>query len=380
MTWLVQDLVSGEVRESQQAAAPMIPASTTKLVTSAAVLADLHGAGGWWSTELTVPAQEWGKGQVSVLNLQGSADPTFSLTGKGNSLEQLAAQAAANGVHEVSTVALDDQILQPESWQDAAIEEPMAAFMPQEWLERRPASDAAWRRQLGTALVRALEDAGITVKDPRPVPFANTQPYEGVASVQSPEPADFLAATLRPSDNLRAEELLASVAAKPDGPGTLEAAGKRALALIYGWGVQTTGTELHDGSGLSRDNRLTARALVDLLAVMYRTGGTATPYPDALATFLADANPYAAALPHAGVGGSKYGPGGTLSDRLVGSGLDVRAKTGTLPGVSSLAGYVVGKSGHPLAFAVLMNGPETAPTLEMRAAQDRWVRAIAAQY
>ncbi|GHF94909.1 D-alanyl-D-alanine carboxypeptidase [Deinococcus piscis] len=380
---MVQDLVTGEVRESLNPHTPMIPASTTKLVTAAAVLGDLGGMKGWWSTELTVPAAEWGKAQVSALTLRGSVDPTLSITGSSNSLTELATEAAASGIREVGQVQLADGILDPVSWQDAVIETPMAAFMPQEWLERRPSSPAAFRTELHTALIRALEDAGIRVTDPAlaaPIVPSAESPAEGVASTQSAGPADMLAATLRPSDNLRAEELLASVAARPDGTGTLQTAGQRAANILRGWGVDTSGIELHDGSGLSRDNRLTARALVDLLDVMYRTGGTRQPYPDPLAVFEKNANPYAEALAHAGVGGSKYGRGGTLNGRLVGSDLDVRAKTGTLPGVSSLAGYVVGQSGHPLAFAVLMNGPETAPILELRAVQDDWVRAIAGQY
>lgn len=386
VTLLVQDLVTGEVRESLAPQAAMIPASTTKLVTAAAVLADLNGTGGWWSTELTVPADEWGQPHVSVLTLRGTLDPTLTVASTDNSLHNLAAQAAARGIREVDKAALEGGPLQPGSWQDALIGSPMTAFMLQEWLERQPESGADAYRELHAALIGALEDAGIQVSDPAPpapsliATGGNNQGTEGVASVQSPGPSDFLAETLRPSDNLRAEELLATLAARPGQPGTLEAAGKRATELLRGWGVDTRKVELHDGSGLSRDNSLSARALVDLLDVMYRTGGTGHPYRDPLATFNGHANPYAEALAHAGVGGSKYGRGGTLSGRLVGSGLDVRAKTGTLPGVSSLAGYVVGQSGHPLAFAVLMNGPETAPILELRAVQDEWLRVVAAQY
>ncbi|MCD0170229.1 D-alanyl-D-alanine carboxypeptidase, partial [Deinococcus sp. 23YEL01] len=56
---------------------------------------------------------------------------------------------------------------------------------------------------------------------------------------------------------------------------------------------------------------------------------------------------------------------------------DVRAKTGTLPGVSALAGYVTGRSGRTLVFAVLMNGSEDTPILTLRAVQDRVVQAMA---
>lgn len=384
VTFLVQDLVTGEVRESQAALKPMIPASTTKLVTAAATLGDLNGLGGWWSTELTVPSSEWGQAEVSELTLSGSVDPTLSLSGTNNSLQALAVQASAKGLRQVGVVRLDDDLIQPDSWQGSVIDTPMVAFMPQEWLENRPTHAEAFAAEIRTALIDALEDAGITVENNATpsvaLPTPQTTEQEGIASVKSDGPAEFLAATLRPSDNLRAEELLASAGAQPDGEGTLQAAGTRAVEILSGWGIDTRGATLHDGSGLSRENRLSARTLVDLLEVMYRTGGTGQSYADPLAVFNANANSYAEALPHAGVGGSKYGRGGTLNNRLVGTGLDVRAKTGTLPGSSNLAGYVMGHSGHPLAFAIHMNGPETAPILELRAAQDEWIQAIAAQY
>ena len=65
--------------------------------------------------------------------------------------------------------------------------------------------------------------------------------------------------------------------------------------------------------------------------------------------------------------------GGTLSNRL--RGLNVRAKTGTLPGVSSLAGYVRARSGHLLAFSILLDRTQ-ANTLELRAFQDELLRAL----
>lgn len=57
----------------------------------------------------------------------------------------------------------------------------------------------------------------------------------------------------------------------------------------------------------------------------------------------------------------------------------MRAKTGTLPGVSSLAGYVTAKSGHTLAFALMMNGPDDTPILTLRALLDETVAVLAAE-
>ncbi|MFD1731257.1 D-alanyl-D-alanine carboxypeptidase [Deinococcus malanensis] len=94
-------------------------------------------------------------------------------------------------------------------------------------------------------------------------------------------------------------------------------------------------------------------------------------------------NAFIEALPQAGTGEDlprHDGRGGTLALRLQGSGLDVRAKTGTLPGVSALAGYLTASSGRPLVFVVLMNGPESAPILTLRDAQDRVVQVLADAY
>lgn len=69
--------------------------------------------------------------------------------------------------------------------------------------------------------------------------------------------AKFLAATLRPSDNLWAEELLATLARRPAGNGTLAGGLARERAFLGRIGVDLSGVVLADGSGLSREDRLT---------------------------------------------------------------------------------------------------------------------------
>ena len=65
----VLDLETGRPLVSAQGDTPMIPASTMTLLTGAAVLAERGGAGGWWSTELTAPAGELGRAELSHLTL-----------------------------------------------------------------------------------------------------------------------------------------------------------------------------------------------------------------------------------------------------------------------------------------------------------------------
>jgi serine-type D-Ala-D-Ala carboxypeptidase/endopeptidase (penicillin-binding protein 4) len=105
-----------------------------------------------------------------------------------------------------------------------------------------------------------------------------------------------------------------------------------------------------DGSGLSRQNRTTPHDVVDLLVGLDRSEA---------------AGPMRVSLAVAG-------KAGTLSDRMRRSAAKgrCRAKTGTLNGVSNLAGYCHSRSGARLAFAFLMNGVSvyTAHTLQDRMA------------
>lgn len=411
---LVQDLTTGQTLQTRRPDTPFIPASTVKLVVGAATLHDRGGADGWWSSELTVPAAQLGRMRVKAVTLRGSGDPSLGVAGQDYSLRALAKQAYARGLRAVGEVRLDDARLDPDSWQAAPIGVPMTALRLTEWHDAPPPSGDTARQRLGAALIAELRRAGISVASvrvgqaapfrpyvapprtdergrplaPDPLVPPERRPEQAVASVRSGPGARLVAAVLRPSDNLLAEELLATLALRPAGNGTLAGALARERALLGRMGVDLSGVVLADGSGLSRDNRLTPRALTGLLRVMYDLPYPLSGTPDEGggfpgAVYRQRQNAFVEALPQGGTGENvpaHDGRGGTLARRFLGTGLDVRAKTGTLPGVSSLAGYVTASSGRPLAFALLMNGPPDSPILTLRALQDEVVGVLAAAY
>jgi D-alanyl-D-alanine carboxypeptidase/D-alanyl-D-alanine-endopeptidase (penicillin-binding protein 4) len=140
----------------------------------------------------------------------------------------------------------------------------------------------------------------------------------------------------RTSDNLAAECLLRCLAVARRGkPGSASAGGDIVREYLSTAGIDTTRMIVADGSGVSRYNLVSARALVRLLAAM-----------DARKD-LRDL--WRASLPLAGY----YG---TLSGRMKGTPAvgNLAAKTGTLEGVSSLSGYVTTADGEPLAFSIMM--------------------------
>lgn len=409
---LVMDVDTGKVLAALKPDHPRIPASTMKMVIAAAILADRGGQDAWWSTELTVPAGEVGQSEVSELIISGSGDPTLSAANGSNSLQALAQQVKAAGITTVGQIKLNTSGLKAGHFKEnTVLGLPMPAVRLVEWEKSPPQTAQEAQDRLGKTLIYQLKKAGVMVTLPEIGQAAAYKPYvpeprqdeegnplppdpliplqyrqpQGVASVRSGAPTKFLYSVLRPSHNLRAEALLATLALRTGADGTLKSALSEAKTILDQRHIDTSDITLADGSGLSRKNRLTARFLGDLLKRMYDL-----PYlVDAIQIEGSDfpsewykkrQNIFVESLAQAGTGEDvkNYGGrGGTLAKRLVNSGLDVRAKTGTLPGVSALAGYLTTKKGQHLAFVILMNGPNTSPILEMRAVQDRMLKEMA---
>lgn len=151
------------------------------------------------------------------------------------------------------------------------------------------------------------------------------------------------------SQNLFAECLIKSLAAygaggqRGDTPGSWDVGVRVVVREMERLGVDPRGASIRDGSGLSHENRLTARQVVAVLAAMAR-GPDARPFLDSLA---------------------QPGQPGTMRSqfadrRLLGR---MRGKTGTIQGVKALAGCIDTADGGMLAFALLVNGaaPDALP-------------------
>lgn len=164
-----------------------------------------------------------------------------------------------------------------------------------------------------------------------------------VANLQSPPLSVIAAQTLKPSQNLYTELILRTmgkvVAPAPTPVNvdrTSEEAGIEVVrAFLTEAGVMASPLALNDGSGLSRNDMITAEASLQLLTYMHRHR-YATAFRDA--------------LPIAGVDG-------TLRNRLKGTVAEnnLRAKTGTLSSASSLSGYVTTAAGEELVFSIMVN-------------------------
>jgi D-alanyl-D-alanine carboxypeptidase/D-alanyl-D-alanine-endopeptidase (penicillin-binding protein 4) len=157
-----------------------------------------------------------------------------------------------------------------------------------------------------------------------------------LASYQSQPLAEDLTVINKVSQNLHAELLLRLLGREKGNAGTIEA-GKEVVRtfLTQQVGISPDEFVFYDGSGLSRENLVTPRAIVQLLQY-------ASTQPWALL--------YEGTLPVAGVDGS-------LADRLKGTPAmgHVQGKTGSLNHVNALSGYATTAKGDKIAFSILTN-------------------------
>ncbi|WP_066425169.1 D-alanyl-D-alanine carboxypeptidase/D-alanyl-D-alanine-endopeptidase [Anabaena sp. 4-3] len=209
--------------------------------------------------------------------------------------------------------------------------------------------DAYFLRRLRTAFNQEKINLGQTV-----IGHSTTNQQE-LASVQSPPLGELIQETNQNSNNLFAESLLRVLGGQSpvlknqsSADIGLEAIKKNLTKL----GVDPTGYQLADGSGLSRRNLISPEALVQTLQ-----GIAKTPV----------ANVYRASLPVAG-------KNGTLASRLRNTPAEgiVQAKTGTLRGAISLSGYMNTPEYEPLVFSIMVNQSEQ-PASTLRQAIDEIV-------
>ncbi len=169
-----------------------------------------------------------------------------------------------------------------------------------------------------------------------------------IATHASKPITQLMADTLKPSDNLYADSMYLHAAARLHGGAPLD--WQQAQPVVKNFLQQQTGINLQnailiDGSGLSRQDLVTAEQTIHLLQYLHNR------FPLAYE--------YIAALPVAG-------QDGTLQRRLkkpTQQGL-IRAKTGSMTGIMSLSGYLYTANAHTLAFAIYINTlPGTPPSI-----------------
>lgn len=321
---------------------PLAPASTLKLLTSLAAL-DTLGSDHTFTTRVVSPK----KGRIVLV---GGGDPLLtdkasSSAAKPASLQALAtATAAALAGSGTTSVRLgyDDTLFSgpdfsPEwkqSWRSY-----LSRVSPllighgrfDEWRsDPRPARTAA------DTFAKRLRKAGIRVTAIAPEQAASSA--APVAVVQSAPLSLVVGRTLRLSDNLAAEVLARHVALATGRSPNFTGATAAVTTWLKAHGLWSEGMRLRDGSGLANSSRVTPAVLARAIVASLNT-----PALQAVA----------AGLPVAGESGTLKHRFDDRSERA-GRG-NVRAKTGTLAGIASLAGYLTTADGSRLVFAEMAN-------------------------
>ena len=212
-----------------------------------------------------------------------------------------------------------------------------SGYVPDGSAERRSAQNIVEPAlYFGTLFKEACARAGIHITGG--VSRGAAPENAAVLVTHDSDPVATLVANMnKPSDNLYAELLLKAVGTHAKGtPGTADK-GKEALdVMLSGWGVNTEAIRISDGSGVSRYGLLSPDAIIKLLTKMYENFSVRSEF--------------IASLPIAGVDG-------TLANRMKGTAAEgvVHAKTGSLGGVSTLAGYTTAQDGEVLAFSIMMS-------------------------
>jgi D-alanyl-D-alanine carboxypeptidase/D-alanyl-D-alanine-endopeptidase (penicillin-binding protein 4) len=393
----VVDVATGQQLYARNQADPTTPASTMKLATSVAVLA-LRGPAYQLQTVAVAGANP---GEIVII---GGGDPTLAINAIGSypgaaRLDNLANQVKqALGGAPLSKVTVDSSLFPGPNtgpnWDLTDIDpggqvaritalltdggriKPTQVAPPSSrYGSPDIAAGQAFAKLLGvptSAVVRGTAPAASTgpgsagpgsagPDTASPGPTSWPAPGTRLGVVKSPPLVRIIEQMLGNSDNTVAEMLSRQVALARNQPASFSGAAAAVLAELGDLGLPTQGVKIVDGSGLSNDNKLSAELLTAILALSARPDK-----PELHGLFTG--------LPVAGYSGTLAGrfrsPAANPADGVV------RAKTGTLTSVNTMAGYVTDAGGRLLAFALLAD-KVTAYLLDAEAALDRVGSALA---
>jgi D-alanyl-D-alanine carboxypeptidase/D-alanyl-D-alanine-endopeptidase (penicillin-binding protein 4) len=196
--------------------------------------------------------------------------------------------------------------------------------------------------QRGVIITGKTRTVGPSISVTKNTEAAAPAPIE-LTNLQSPPLSLIAAQTLKPSQNLYTELILRTlgkvVASPPNAASTVRTSDTAGIEVVKAFlreaGVSPPTLVLTDGSGLSRNDMVTAEATLQLLTYMHRHRY---------------ASVFREALPIAGVDG-------TLRNRFKGTLAEnnLRAKTGSLSSAASLSGYVTTAAGENLVFSIMVN-------------------------
>ncbi|SCL34783.1 D-alanyl-D-alanine carboxypeptidase / D-alanyl-D-alanine-endopeptidase (penicillin-binding protein 4) [Micromonospora pallida] len=412
---VVADATTGDTLYQRNGDRRLIPASNTKLLTSAAAM-ELLGPGHRFTTDVLRTGAKQGTVLTGDLHLRGGGDPTMLAA----DYDALAARVATAGIRVVTGDLIADDTrydatrLGPDwAWDDepyyyaaqisaltvapdtdydagtvivgaapgaTAGARPEISFTPSTGYLRvdnrattvaTGSTSISFEREHATntivvtgqiALGAARTSDWVSVWEPtgyaadvfrtalsrhgvrvlgETVPGRATPPSAvGVTSHDSMPLSELMVPFMKLSNNGHAEVLTKEIGRVLSGSGTWSAGLAKIRQYVATAGMDTGTLNQRDGSGLSRRNMIPADEFVDLLVAV-----RGEPWFDA----------WYAALPVAG--NAERFVGGTLRSRMRGTPAanNVRAKTGSLTGVSGLSGYVTDADGRQLVFSIVLN-------------------------
>ena len=339
---LVYDLTAHQVVYQKNERQRMRPASVMKLVTSITAL-DMLGGDYQYHTGICYRGHLEGDTLVGDLYFVGGFDPTITR----DDLRMMADTISRYGIHRIDGMLVSDLTMKDTlsygsgwCWDDDNVRlTPLLVDKKDQFMSIMMQEMRARGIQLSVTLARGR------------LPQGCTEIYRYNSSIDK-----VLLRMMKQSDNLYAESMFYQVA-KGNSPRTATAsdASGAVKRLAMRLGLDPINYTIADGSGLSLYNYVSAEMIVALLRHAYQNREIYDHlYPS---------------LPIAGVDG-------TLEKRMTkGKAFgNVHAKTGTVSGVSTLAGYCQASNGHTLCFAILNQGLIKAS--DGREYQDRICEAL----